>query len=273
MMSKKAKLTAIILAIMSSVVGITGCSNGTVSNNSEKTNTTISSVTLSEPVSSDVSSDSLSEPVSSNVSSNSSSKLDSSKISSGDSSKSVSSDTGSGEVSPSNIADDVNHDTARVTSEQIKAIKAGTSYKDIIASLPNTANYGHNGLRQYIVDDDKLLVLRFDNINDVCDLSGNDLLSSAKSYKYPGENQPKPSDESLLSAYGIVIDDDFISCIGNDGSECYSLLTNDAEIVFEDGTAATKDDISLMRGVVIFFDYTLDSSPPQAHCKKVIILK
>lgn len=36
MMSKKAKLTAIILAIMSSVVGITGCSNGTVSNNSEK---------------------------------------------------------------------------------------------------------------------------------------------------------------------------------------------------------------------------------------------
>ena len=27
-MSKKAKLTAIILAIMSSVVGITGCSNG-----------------------------------------------------------------------------------------------------------------------------------------------------------------------------------------------------------------------------------------------------
>lgn len=237
MMSKKAKLTAIILAIMSSVVGIKGCSNGTVSNNSEKTNTTISSVTLSEPVSSDVSSNSLSEPVS------------------------------------SNIADDVNYDTARVTSEQIKAIKAGTSYKDIIASLPNTANYGHNGLRQYIVDDDKLLVLRFDNINDVCDLSGNDLLSSAKSYKYPGENQPKPSDESLLSAYGIVIDDDFISCIGNDGSECYSLLTNDAEIVFEDGTAATKDDISLMRGVVIFFDYTLDSSPPQAHCKKVIILK
>lgn len=157
MMSKKAKLTAIILAIMSSVVGITGCSNGTVSNNSEKINTTISSVTLSEPVSSD-------------VSSNSSSKLDSSKISSGDSSKSVSSDTGSGEVSPSNIADDVNYDTARVTSEQIKAIKAGTSYKDIIASLPNTANYGHNGLRQYIVDDDKLLVLRFDNINDVCDL-------------------------------------------------------------------------------------------------------
>jgi len=43
--------------------------------------------------------------------------------------------SGSGEVSPSNIADDVNYDTARVTSEQIKAIKAGTSYKDIIASL------------------------------------------------------------------------------------------------------------------------------------------
>lgn len=260
MISKKAKLTVIILAIISSVVGITGCSNIAASNNNEKTNATITSAASSKSNSSNVSSSSSSEP-------------DSSKTSSGDSSKSVSSDTSSGEISSSNIADDVNYDTARVTSEQIKAIKAGTSYKDIIASLPNTANYGHNGLRQYIVDDDKLLVLRFDNINDVCDLSGNDLLLSAKSYKYPSENQPTPSDKSLLSVYGIVIDDDFISCIGNDGSEGYSLLTNDAEIVFEDGTAATEDDISFMRGVVIFFDYTLDSSPPQAHCKKVIILK
>ncbi len=247
MMSKKAKLIVLILAIMSSVVSITGCSNSTASDNSGKTDAIISSTASSEP--------------------------NSSKAELNDSSKSISSDISSGDVSSSNTVDDVNYDTARVTSAQIKAIKAGTSYKEIISSLPNTANYGHGGLRQYIVDDDKLLVLRFDNINDVCDLSGSDLLSSAKSYKYPGENQPKPSDESLLSAYGIVIDDDFISCIGNDDSECYSLLTNDAEIIFEDGSPATEDDISLMRGVLIFFDYTLDSFPPQAHCKKVMILK
>lgn len=161
-------------------------------------------------------------------------------------------------------------DTARITSAQVKSIKAGTTYKEIINALPKTANYGHFGLRQYLVDNEKILVLRFNNINDVCKLSGTELLATAKSYKYPGGNIPKSSNQSTV--YGIVIDDGFISCIGSKDCECYSLLSENAEIVFQNGAKASEKDIKLMKGILVTFDYTLDSFPPQAHCTKIVIL-
>jgi hypothetical protein len=174
-------------------------------------------------------------------------------------------------ISPS-IDTEITSDTARITSAQVKSIKAGNTYKEIINAFPRTANYAHFGLRQYLIDNEKILVLRFNDINDVCELSGNELLATTKSYKYPGGNIPKSSDQSLTTVYGIVIDDNFISCIGNKGDECYSLLIGNAEIVFQNGAKASKSDIKLMKGILVTFDYALTSFPPQAHCTKIVIL-
>ncbi len=51
------------------------------------------------------------------------------------------------------------------------------------------------------------------------------------------------------------------------------LITNEAEIVFEDGSPATADDMKLDDSVFVRSEYVLYSYPEQRHCTKIIILK
>ena len=50
-------------------------------------------------------------------------------------------------------------------------------------------------------------------------------------------------------------------------------ITNDAEIVFEDGSPAAEDDLKPDDPVLVRSDYAFYSYPAQRHCTKIILLK
>lgn len=156
----------------------------------------------------------------------------------------------------------------KITSSDVKAIKAGMTYKEIINQLGETANFGQSSIRQYIVDDKLVLSLRFDNLSDVCKKTGEELLKEAVPYKVPERIKDKLND----SVYAIVIDDKFISCVNGKPDNCYTLNLSDAEIKFENGKTATAADIKPMSSVLISYDVAAESYPGIMHCLKVTIL-
>lgn len=156
----------------------------------------------------------------------------------------------------------------KITSSDVKAIKAGMTYKEIINQLGETANFGQGNIRQYIVDDKLVLPLRFDSLSDVCKKTGEELLKQAISYKVPERIKDKLND----SVYAIVTADKFISCINGEPDNCCTIDLSDAEIKFENGKTATAADIKPMSSVLISYDMVAESYPGSMHCLKVTIL-
>lgn len=187
----------------------------------------------------------------------------------GETSSSESSNTYIGEVATEYPIDEMITESPRLKSSDVKAIKAGMTYSEIIDKLGQGANFGEAGLCQYVVDDEYILALHFDNITDVCTKSGAELLQEIVPYKVPERLRDKAKDNPI---YGIVTNDKFISCVNNKPSICYKLSLSDAEIKFENGKPATADDIKLMSGVLVSFDSALEMYPAQLHCTSITIL-
>lgn len=156
----------------------------------------------------------------------------------------------------------------KITSSDVKAIKAGMTYKEIINQLGETANFGQGNIRQYIVDDKLVLPLRFDSLSDVCKKTGEALLKQAIPYKVPERIKDKLND----NIYAVVINDKFISCINGEPDNCCTIDLSDAEIKFENGKTATAADIKPMSSVLISYDMVAESYPGSMHCLKVTIL-
>lgn len=156
----------------------------------------------------------------------------------------------------------------KITSSDVKAIKAGMTYKEIINQLGETANFGQGNIRQYIVDDKLVLPLRFDSLSDVCKKTGEELLKQAISYKVPERIKDKLNDD----IYAVVINDKFISCINGEPDNCCTIDLSDAEIKFENGKTATAADVKPMSSVLISYDMVAESYPGSMHCLKVTIL-
>lgn len=156
----------------------------------------------------------------------------------------------------------------KITSSDVKAIKAGMTYKEIINQLGETANFGRGNIRQYIVDDKLVLPLRFDSLSDVCKKTGEELLKQAISYKVPERIKDKLND----NIYAVVINDKFISCINGEPDNCCTIDLSDAEIKFENGKTATAADVKPMSSVLISYDMVAESYPGSMHCLKVTIL-
>lgn len=156
----------------------------------------------------------------------------------------------------------------KITSSDVKAIKAGMTYKEIINQLGETANFGQGNIRQYIVDDKLVLPLRFDSLSDVCKKTGEELLKQAIPYKVPERIKDKLNDD----IYAVVINDKFISCINGEPDNCCTIDLSDAEIKFENGKTATAADIKPMSSVLISYDMVAESYPGSMHCLKVTIL-
>lgn len=72
-------------------------------------------------------------------------------------------------ISPSNVI-------RNVTSKEVKNIKKGMTYKEIITKLGSTKQDGYGTIcATYLVDNKDLLSICFGNINDSCDKSGEEL--------------------------------------------------------------------------------------------------
>lgn len=69
-----------------------------------------------------------------------------------------------------------NSNIRNVTSQQVKSINKGMTYKEIITKLGSTIQDGYGAIcATYLVDNKDLLSICFGNINDICDKSGEEI--------------------------------------------------------------------------------------------------
>jgi hypothetical protein len=157
--------------------------------------------------------------------------------------------------------------TVHVTSAQVAAILAGTTYKAIIAALGQTKDIG-SGLHvlQYVVDGNKILYLSYADENDVCAKSGAELLEGL--VDAPQDGLPKNTFHATLTQRdGNRI---LVSCPTYTFDSISLTITEDTVIQFADGSPATIDDIQWKLTITIG-DQILESYPPQGTALKIII--
>ena len=160
--------------------------------------------------------------------------------------------------------------TGKITSAQIKAIKAGTSYKDIIKVLGNTKDIGSGRhVLQYAVDGDKIFYLSFGDENDICNQSGDELIKTLVDAKQDSKDD-NTFTATLTQRSGNSI---LVSCPTYKNFDVISLsVTKDTIIQFENGESATLDDITGSSKLIITISGQIaESYPPQGVAIKIII--
>lgn len=157
--------------------------------------------------------------------------------------------------------------TAYISSNKVRALPSGMTYRQIIEALGKSSSAGYiREYYEYVVDDDNLLILRFDDSDDVCELSGEQLLKTIVPLK------SHLNDDKKGKVYAIVIDDYLkVTCPTYKDFNCADIITKNAKITFSNGKSATKDDIKKGKAIIFTYDIVLDSYPPQVYAKEIII--
>lgn len=158
--------------------------------------------------------------------------------------------------------------TAKITSEQIRSIKAGMTYDKIIEYLGPTKDIG-SGLHVllYAVDGDKVFYLSYADGDDICSQSGEQLLKTLIDAKQ--DNTAKNTfNATLVQRTDNMI---LVSCPTYDKFDIINLrITQDTVIIFKDGKRATIDDIKDKLTITIS-DVIAESYPPLGTALKIII--
>lgn len=161
-------------------------------------------------------------------------------------------------------SEDLFAETRTVGLHKLEQIPAGSTYREILSILGSTMAFGHPGYRQYRTFDDRLIQLTFDSKDDICPYSGLELYENAM----PLKDELHGNLAIVTGRGGLVTyltEDNYLKGM--------ILITNDAEITFEDGSPAAEDD--LKTGAAVKFETTgeiLYSSPEQTVCTKAVIL-
>lgn len=160
--------------------------------------------------------------------------------------------------------------TNRVTLAQVQELEAGLSYREIIDRLGVTKDMGKDSyILQYLVDGKMLLTLTFSNEDEICPMSGEELLGTLR--KVATENN------SELTFDAVVIQTSensiFVDCPAYDTFDSASVsITKDTEIVFANGQKATIGDISKGASVIVTYSGEIRLSyPVQITAAKIVI--
>lgn len=131
--------------------------------------------------------------------------------------------------------------TVMVTRNQMKAIPSGSTYAEIIKKLGETASYGDSN-RQYMTESGELILLNFENENDVCTLSGVELYDSAVPLRYAGT---LPSTVSEDMTYGVIVSDRWFIWVDSNGymHSGHPIISDNCQIVHEDGSKASAKEL------------------------------
>jgi hypothetical protein len=161
--------------------------------------------------------------------------------------------------------------TKKILSEDVLNIEKGMTYKEIIDLLGETKDIGtvDEHTLMYVVDGTKLLYLKFSDEDDVCELSGKELLDTLVNAVQDQKDKNTFKATVISKGKNHV----FLSCPTYELFDSIYLMIDDkTEIVFEDGTKATVDDIE---GEVIatFTGGIRESYPPQSNAKKIVIIR
>lgn len=158
--------------------------------------------------------------------------------------------------------------TAQISSDGVRMIKSGMSYREITEILGSTKDIGSGMyVLQYVVDGDKILYLSFGSIDDICTMSGDELLESLVDAGQDNEDL-NTFNGTLMQRTGNGI---LVTCPTFRSFDMISLAINeDTVIEFSDGSRASAEDI---RGelTITITGPIAESYPPQAVAAKIVI--
>ena len=188
------------------------------------------------------------------------------------------------DAEPVEPAIETTNEVLNITSEQLaEALPEGNtlSYGKLISQLGLSANFGHTGIQIYKLDGNKVLTLRFQNVDDICTMSGEELAQTAVPLDEP-DNFPTGSGyQNSQWIYGIIVDSHFLYSESGGSPCCYSLSYPDKEssdspdssiIRYADGTGKSNNHLSYGEKVLVSFDELLETHPPTIICNEIIII-
>lgn len=160
--------------------------------------------------------------------------------------------------------------THKVTADQVEDLEAGLTYGEIIDILGVTKDVGKDSyILQYLVDGNKLLTLSFNDEEDICPLSGQEMLETLK--KIATENNTELSFNAtiLQNNEGSLL----VDCPAYDKFDsAYVGITEETAILFNDGNKAVREDLTVGSAVVITYSGTIrESYPVQIDAVKIVI--
>ncbi|HAX71888.1 MAG TPA: hypothetical protein DCY20_00030 [Firmicutes bacterium] len=159
--------------------------------------------------------------------------------------------------------------TVKISMEQLLEVKAGMTYEEVVKLLGATRDIGSGRhVLQYVVDDNKILYLGFGDYKEKCLRSGADLAKSLVTVDKSDE------DELTFNASLIYKGEDriLVSSPTHPMFDVIDLLVSDeTEIVYEDGQEASFEDIS-GKLLISIKPMVTKSIPPQGAAVKIVIL-
>ena len=156
-----------------------------------------------------------------------------------------------------------------VSAEQVSSLSSGMTYSEITDALGSTTDFGNLRMRFYYVENCGVLILSFEDEDDVCSLSGAELLDTVVNLDYQGKKF-----DSENTKYGYIADymgSNFFVCCENEIIEGYRLgIADSTRIKYADGAKATEDDLA-GHYVLVTWDWVIETSPGKLSCTKIVI--
>lgn len=156
-----------------------------------------------------------------------------------------------------------------VSKEQVSALGTGMTYNAITDALGSTSDFGYLQMRFYYVDNCGVLILSFEDEEDICPLSGEELLDTVVSLDYQGKRF-----DSENTKYGYIVDcmgNNFFVCCENEFIQGYILgITDSTKIRYADGAKATEDDLAGHYALVTW-DWIAEVYPAELSCTNIVI--
>ncbi|MBP3692364.1 MAG: hypothetical protein J6I80_03870 [Clostridia bacterium] len=159
---------------------------------------------------------------------------------------------------------------AHISSDKVKALQSGMTYRMIFDALGKSSSAGRwTGYYEYVVDDDNLLMFYYENLDDVCNMSGEQLLETLiplNSHLNNPEN---------CTFYAIVVKNSNTTLTvtsPNYKFDCASVGLSNVKISFADGKEAKVSDIKQQQAVIIKHEKrVLTTNPPRVYAEEIII--
>ena len=144
------------------------------------------------------------------------------------------------------------------------------TYEQIFNVLGDSTDlYSSNNCKIYLLNDNKILSIKYEKVTDICNYSGYELLALAKSYMPQNDIVITGKQPENDCCFAVVVDDNFIF-----SADCgfNQLSLKNSNIIYQDGRSASEKELTINSPIIVYYDEILESNPGTLICSEIVIL-